>query len=103
MKKSQLKKLIKEEINFILGPSPGGDPDKPMEDSFYIQFKDPVNAERIIQQVNNQLESDGFEPIDYENIGIVFPNPTNQQMSAIIKAFDKNSISGMGRTDITGI
>ena len=103
MKKSQLRKLIKEEINFILGPMPGGDPDKHLSENFYITFKNPGDAEGRIEMVNDTLKESGLDPIEYENIGIVFPNPTNQQMSAVLRAFKDADITGIGRTDITGI
>jgi len=100
----KLKEILEgADISFNLGQMPGGDPNVPLKDSFYMNFKNPEVAERIIDQVNSLLKQQGFEPIEYVDVGIVFPNPTNQQMSAVIRAFDSKAISGMGRTDITGI
>ena len=88
---------VNEKINFILGPSIGGDPNKPMKDDFKIAFKDPRKAIMTIMKVNKELQASGFEPIDYENVGIVFNKPSNQQMQFILNAFTDQDIESIGR------
>jgi len=88
---------VNEKLNFILGPSIDGDPNKPMKDDFHIVFKDPRKAIMTIMQVNKDLQARGLEPIEYENVGIVFTKPSNQQMQAILNAFNNQDVESLGR------
>lgn len=88
---------VNEKLNFVLGPSIGGDPNKPMKDDFKIAFKDPRKAIMTIMRVNKELEAKGLEPIDYENVGIVFTKPSNQQMQFILNAFNNEDVESIGR------
>lgn len=88
---------VNEKINFMLGPSIGGDPNKPMKDSFKIVFKDPRKAVIKLMDVNNELKQSGFEMFDYENMGFVINKPTNQQMQFILNAFSDSDIESIGR------
>ena len=110
MKLSKLKQIIKEEtaavvkqkavnekLNFVLGPTIHGDPNKPMKDDFKIAFKDPRKAIMTIMQVNKDLESRGLKPVDYDNVGIVFRKPSNQQMQFILNAFNSEDVESVGR------
>jgi len=91
------KKLVNEKINFVLGPTIHGDPNKPMKDDFKIAFKDPRKAIMTIMKVNKELESRGLKPIDYDNVGIVFKKPSNQQMQFILNAFNSDDVESVGR------
>jgi hypothetical protein len=95
--KTKLKKVIKEKLNFILGPTIDGDPNKPMEDDFKISFRDPRKAIMTIMKINSELKQKGIEPIDYNNVGIIFNNPSNQQMQAILNAFNDSDVESVGR------
>ena len=105
MKQSELRQIIKEEtakvlkekLNFMLGPTIHGDPNKPMKDDFKIAFKDPRKAIMTIMRVNKELQAKGLEPVDYENVGIVFNKPTNQQMQFILNAFNNEDGESVGR------
>jgi hypothetical protein len=88
---------VNEKLNFILGPSIDGDPNKPMKDDFHIVFKDPRKAIMTIMQVNKDLQARGLQPIEYENVGIVFTKPSNQQMQAILNAFNNQDVESVGR------
>jgi len=97
MKKSQLKKMIKEEINFALGSTIHGDPDKPMDQDFTIVFKNPMQAEMMLDKISEELQAEGLNPLEYENLGVVFKTPSNQQMSRVLKTFNNSDIESMGR------
>lgn len=88
---------VNEKLNFMLGPSVDGDPNKPMKSDFHIVFKDPRKAIMTIMKVNKDLQARGLEPIDYENVGIVFTKPSNQQMQAILDAFSNQDVESLGR------
>ena len=91
------KKSVNEKINFVLGPTIHGDPNKPMKDDFKIAFKDPRKAIMTIMKINKDLESRGLKPVDYDNMGIVFKKPSNQQMQFILNAFDSSDVESVGR------
>lgn len=110
MKQSQLRQIIKEEtakvlkeksvnekLNFVLGPTIHGDPNKPMKDSFKIVFKDPRKALIKLMDVNNELKQNGYKMFDYENMGFVINKPSNQQMQFILNAFDNSEVESIGR------
>jgi hypothetical protein len=88
---------VNEKINFILGPSEDGDPNKPMKSDFKIVFKDPRKALIKLMDVNNELKQRGLEMFDYENMGFVISKPSNQQMQAILDAFNNQDIESIGR------
>ena len=88
---------VNEKLNFMLGSTIDGDPNKPMKDDFHIVFKDPRKAIMTIMQVNKDLQARGLEPIEYENVGIVFTKPSNQQMQAILNAFNNQDVESVGR------
>ena len=91
------KKPVNEKLNFILGPTIDGDPNKPMKDDFNIVFKNPNKAIMTIMQVNKDLQSRGLKPIEYDNMGIVFRKPSNQQMQFILNAFNNEDVDSVGR------
>ena len=105
MKLRELKKIVKEEtskvvnekLNFVLGPTIHGDPNKPMKDDFKIAFTNPKKAITTILQVNKDLESRGLEPVKYNNVGVVFDKPSNQQMQFILDAFNNEDVMSVGR------
>jgi len=105
MKKQELQKIIREEvkkvlsekINFALGTTVDGDPDKPLKDSFYIQFKQPQKAILKLTKLASELKAQELGDLNFKNMGIVITNPTQNQMNAILKAFNDSDIDGMGR------
>ena len=110
MKLSKLKQIIKEEtrnmvpqkpvnekLNFVLEPAIGGDPNRPMKDDFKIVFKNPNKAIMTIMQINKDLQSRGLKPIEYDNMGIVFRKPSNQQMQFVLNAFNSGDVDSVGR------
>ena len=105
MKQSELKQIIKEEtakvlkekINFILGPTIHGDPNKPMKDDYYIVFNDTKKAIITIGKVNEDLKARGLKPIEYNNVGFVFKKPSNQQFQFVLNAFNDQDVMNVGR------
>lgn len=116
MKISILKQIIKEEtakvvaetavnekLNFVLGPTIHGDPNKPMKDDFKIAFTNPKKAIVTIMQINKDLQSRGLKPVEFDNVGIMFKKPSNQQMQAILNAFNNEDVMSVGRVLKEGI
>jgi len=99
MKKSQLKRIIKEEISFILGPWPDGDPNKPFDKDFEIIFnaKNP-NAGKFLKQIGKILFKNKIE-VEHNNTmdasgkyKIIIKKPTAHVLDAI---FDMLPPSGV--------
>jgi hypothetical protein len=95
--KQETSKVVNEKLNFVLGPTIHGDPNKPMKDDFKIAFTNPKKAIMTIMQVNKDLQSRGLEPVKYDNVGIVFNKPSNQQMQFILNAFNNEDVMSVGR------
>lgn len=107
MKTSQIKQIIKEEIEailkeqmpFSLGKSSAAEPDKPMEVDFMIAVNNPKDAKTKMAYFNEELKAKGIDPISYEYVGIIIHKPTYNQMNNLIKSntFSRGDYDQMGR------
>ena len=88
-------KVINEKISFILGAWPDGDPDKPYDRNFEIEF-DPKSskADKAVQNIEKILKKNKIKwsPHDGMEYGLLIKKPTAHVLDAI---FDMLPPSGV--------
>tara|TARA_R100000093_G_scaffold65600_1_gene36634 strand:+ start:37 stop:729 length:693 start_codon:yes stop_codon:yes gene_type:complete len=92
-------KAVSEKVSFILGQMPDGDPNKPYDQDFEIDFN-PENpkADKAVSKVVKILYKNmiDWEPMDKGKYKMLIKEPTNNALSQIFNILDNKVISGMG-------
>jgi hypothetical protein len=92
-------KAVSEKVSFILGQMPDGDPNKPYDKDFEIEFN-PKNpkTDKAISKVVKILYKHmiDYEPMDGGKYKMLIQEPTNNALSQIFDILDNKVIMGMG-------